>query len=127
MQTMKSAGKLHQLIRGCTENNIDVVAVQEHRRQTTELVETHIETLNGSEWRFDYCSATQEGQGGVGLLMNSKFASSLTSTDRVSQRIMVANFAGNPSTTIMVAYASTGDKNKAKPKKVEDFFSDLFK
>ena len=56
--SLKSAGRLHQLIHGCDESNIDIVAVQEHRRQTTEKVDTHIENYNGSDWRFDYCSAT---------------------------------------------------------------------
>jgi hypothetical protein len=34
VRTLKLLGKLHQLIYGCAKNNIDLVAIQEHRSET---------------------------------------------------------------------------------------------
>ncbi|CAF1276710.1 unnamed protein product [Adineta ricciae] len=46
VRTLKQTGKLHQLIYGCNKNNIDLVAVQEHRWQTSEQTNTAYQTLN---------------------------------------------------------------------------------
>ncbi|CAF1638407.1 unnamed protein product [Adineta ricciae] len=92
VRTLKQTGKLHQLIYGCNQNNIDLVAVQEHRWQTSEQTNRTYQTLNDKYWRFEYCSATPEGHGGIGLLMNPRM--------------------GNPAMTVIVTYAPTEDKNE---------------
>ncbi len=107
VRTLKRLGKLHQLIHGCNDNNIDLVAIQEHRWQTFGQVNTYTEIFNGSTWRFEYSSATSKGQGGVGLLMNPRFSALLSSTEEISDRILMAHFKGNPAITIIVAYAPT--------------------
>ncbi len=42
VRTLKRLGKLNQLIHGCNDNNIDLVAVQEHRWQTHGQTGTYI-------------------------------------------------------------------------------------
>ena len=84
VRTLKQPGKLHQLIDGCINNGIDLVAVQEHRWQTQEQVSTHLEYIDETTWRFEYSSATIEGQGGVGLLISPKLTKYLSSTDKIS-------------------------------------------
>ena len=124
VRTLKRLGKLHQLIHGCSDNNIDLVAVQEHRWQTHEQTSTYIETWNNSKWRFEYSSATSTGQGGVGLLMNPRFSALHSSTEKISDRILIIHFNTNPAITIIVAYAPTEDKCDADK---ELFYDDLQK
>ena len=122
VRTLGPTGKLHQLITGCVKNNIDIVAVQEHRWQTSESVSTHEEHLDGETWRFEYSSATPQGQGGVGLLISPKFAKLFASSEKISERLMRVSFKGNPATTIIVAYAPTLDKTDDIK---EAFYNDL--
>jgi exonuclease III len=130
VRTIKNPGKLHQLIHGSfihsfREHEIEIVAIQEHRWQNNQQVNTHMELFSdGNTWRFDYCSATPEGQGGIGILKNNRIAKSLSSTEKISDRIMVANFTGIPATTIIIAYAPTEDK--PGPEK-DRFYDDLQK
>ncbi|CAF1564012.1 unnamed protein product, partial [Adineta steineri] len=49
-----------------------MVAIQEHRWQTSEQVNTCYTILNDQTWRFEYSSATSDGQGGIGLLINPR-------------------------------------------------------
>jgi exonuclease III len=132
VRTIKEIGKIHQLISGCIETGIDIVAIQEHRWQTKQAVDTHIErvTIENNEgepkthtWRFDYSSATPEGQGGVGILMNDRAAKSLISVDKISERIIIANFKGNPNSTIIAVYAPTEDKLETVKDK---FYDELY-
>jgi hypothetical protein len=124
VRTLKKLGKLHQLIHGCNDNNIDLVAVQEHRWQTHGQTGTYIETWNNSKWRFEYSSATLTGQGGVGLLMNPRFSALHSSTEKISDRILIVHFKTNPAITIIVAYAPTEDKCDADK---NAFYDDLQK
>ncbi|RXN37861.1 LINE-1 retrotransposable element ORF2 [Labeo rohita] len=122
---IRNPGKLHQLIHGCIEQGIEIVAIQEHRWQTNQQVDIYLEILDERNiWRFDFCSATPKGQGGVGILMNSRLSKSLISTEKISERIMVAHFAGNPVTTLIIAYAPTEDKSDSEKDK---FYEDLQK
>jgi len=81
-----------------------------------------LEYIDETTWRFEYSSATIEGQGGVGLLISPKLTKYLSSTDKISDRILVASFKGNPSITIIVAYAPTEDKCESVKK---PFYEDL--
>ncbi|CAM4364063.1 unnamed protein product [Leuciscus chuanchicus] len=127
-ETFEQSERFHQLIYGCEDKNIDIVAVQEHRLPASDNINTYTETYNNKEWRSDYCSATKTSQGnhvgGIGLLTNSEAAKTMTSTTKVSDRIMKANFAGNPTTTVIVAYAPTEEKPKAEK---DEFYAKLLK
>lgn len=107
---------------------MDIVAVQEHRLPASDNINTYTETYNNKEWRFDYYSATKTSQGnhvgGIGLLTNSEAAKTMTSTTKVSDRIMKANFAGIPTTIVIVAYAPTEEKPKAEK---DEFYAKLLK
>ena len=81
-----------------------------------------MEYIDETTWRFEYSSATIEGQEGVGLLISPKLTTYLSSTDKISDRILVASFRGNPSITIIVAYAPTEDKCESVKK---PFYEDL--
>ncbi|CAM4934583.1 unnamed protein product [Rotaria socialis] len=122
VRTLKQTGKLHQLVYGCSKNNIDLVAIQEHRWQTTEQINTCYTILNDQTWRFEYSSATSDGHGGIGLLINPRMSAFFNSSEKVSNRIMMVHFNGNPATTIIIAYAPTEDKSDIEK---DTFYNDL--
>jgi len=122
VRTLKQTGKLHQLVYGCNQNNIDLAAIQEHRWQTSEQISTCYQTLNNEIWRFEYSSATPEGHGGIGLLINPRMSAFFGSSEKISNRIMMVHFKGNPTTTIIIAYAPTEDKSDAEK---DTFYDDL--
>jgi hypothetical protein len=105
-----------------------VQAVQEHRLPADKSINIYTETYKEQEWRFDYCSAVKTSHGnhvgGIGLLMSSEAASTLLSSTKITDRIMTANFAGNPATTVIVAYAPTEEKTE---KVKDEFYAELLK
>ena len=84
----------------------------------------HHSTLNNTTWRFEYSSATPEGQGGIGLLINLRLATLSYSSEKISNRIMMTHFKSNPILPIVVAYAPAIDKNDAEK---DIFYEDLQK
>ena len=69
-----------------------------------------------------YSSATDQRQGGVGLLMSKHIYKCLQSVTPVTKRIISATFHGNPQLTVTSVYAPTecslhDDK--------DDFYNDL--
>ncbi|CAF1687472.1 unnamed protein product, partial [Adineta ricciae] len=96
--------------------------VQEHRWPTSEQTNTAYQTLNDETWRFEYCSATPEGHGGIGLLMNPRMPAFFSSSENISNRIMAVHFMGNPAITIIITYAPTEDKSDVEK---DMFYDDL--
>ncbi|CAF1094139.1 unnamed protein product, partial [Didymodactylos carnosus] len=88
----------------------DIVAIQEHRQRSKDT-EIEYRYSDDGEWLLGLASATEEGNGGVGLLMKTKYKELLMNIERVSDRIIVAYFAGNPALTILSAYAPIDTAN----------------
>ncbi|CAF4122059.1 unnamed protein product, partial [Rotaria magnacalcarata] len=101
-----------------------MVAIQEHRWQTSEETSTSYGVWKDTKWRFEYSSATPEGQGGVGLLMNPRMSAFFDSSEKISGRIMMVHFKGNPAITIIIVYAPTEDKSDIEK---DTFYDDLEK
>ena len=40
LSTLKRTGKLYQLIKGCSKNMLDIIAIQEHKLQTKSDIDT---------------------------------------------------------------------------------------
>ena len=59
--------------------------------------------ITGSAWKNSVNVAT----GGIGILINKTSFNSLVNDTLVSKRIMMANFNGNPQTSIIVCYNPT--------------------
>ena len=110
VRTLKQIEKLHQLIYGCNKNNIDMVAIQEHRWQTSEETSTLYGVLKDTKWCLEYSSATPEGQRDVELLMNPKISAFFALSEKISDRIMMVHLKGNPIITIIIANAPTEDE-----------------
>jgi hypothetical protein len=102
-----------------------MVAIQEHRLQTKQEVDLKEEIHgDGSVWTLDFCSATPQGTGGVGLLTSSRLQKVITNKTKISDRILRVDFAGNPATTVVVVYAPTNDKSTEI---TDQFYNDLIK
>ena len=117
-------GQLYELASGCKRLKIDVVALQEHRRQTTGAEVDELEIEDGL---LIFSTATRSGQGGVGLFLSKHVKQRLLWHERVSDRILAVHLNANPVVTIISAYSPTNyPGNDAEEIKVrEDFYSCL--
>ena len=121
---MNSASKSGELIALASLHNISIVALQEHR-QVHDDMEVQFKNLSDG-WQLITSSATRNTSGaavgGVGFLLNPHAARSMCNVQKISPRIIVANFAGSPATTIICCYSPT---NCAEVTDVNAFYDDL--
>ena len=90
----------------------EITGIQEtklkHEKDRRELVNQHSADFGYtlytvSAWENEQQAAT----GGIGLMLGRTSHDLLIGVERISNRIMKANFRGNPAMTIVVAYAPT--------------------
>lgn len=93
MRTLYHKGKFHQLTRGCSEQNIDINGIQDHRLITDKAIDQKW-SFDG-EWLLVYASATRERQGGVGILLTKEMSKHLRIVKKVSYTIIEAHLEGN--------------------------------
>ena len=106
--------------------NMEILGIQEHRIIHKGDKPDPIEfkrigsscLITSSGWRNE----SQASQGGVGLMLGSKARKALLKVRSINERILIAEFDGNPKTTIIVAYSPT---NVADESKVEEFYEAL--
>ena len=95
-------------------HEISVIGIQEHRRIHEEAevkfkrVDKHL-LATASAWRNNAYTV-----GGVGILLNPAAEKVLSDVTRISERVIKATFAGNPETTVIVAYSPTNEKKNAE-------------
>ena len=110
VRTAREDWRLNELIHQMDSYNISIVAIQEHRRvHSDELFYKHMDNhliVTASAWRNNAQAAT----GGVGIVLNSAAEKVLCDVNKVSDRIIVATFAGNPKTSIIVVYSPTNPR-----------------
>ncbi|XP_072036972.1 craniofacial development protein 2-like [Amphiura filiformis] len=105
VRTLHQQGKTHQLFTGCSDAGVDIVGVQEHRLITSSPTDEL--WSDDKNWVLIYSSATDQRQGGVGLLMSRHIHRCLQSVQTINQRILTASFNGNPQLTVTIIYAPT--------------------
>lgn len=120
VRTLHQQGKTHQLFMGCSDAGIDIIGIQEHRLITKEPTEEL--WSEDKNWVLIYSSATDQRQGGVGLLMSKHIYSCLQSVTPVTDRIVSATFHGNPKLTVTAVYAPT---ECSSPEDKDDFYDNL--
>ena len=74
--------------------------------------------MTSSGWRNE----AQASQGGVGLLLGKRARKALLKVSSVHPRVLVAEFNGNPKSTVVVVYSPT---NCATEEEVEEFYEVL--
>ncbi|XP_072043634.1 craniofacial development protein 2-like [Amphiura filiformis] len=105
VRTLHQQGKTHQLFTGCSDAGVDIVGVQEHRLITSSPTDEL--WSDDKNWVLIYSSATDQRQGGVGLLMSRHIHRCLQSVQTINQRILTASFNGNSQLTVTIIYAPT--------------------
>lgn len=66
VRTLLKKGQIYQLIKGCKDSDLDIIAIQEHRWRTDD----GIEILKNCDYHFFYASASKKVHGGVGILIS---------------------------------------------------------
>ena len=122
--TVREDARLAELAHCAEERGVEILGVQEHRRvhSNHDAIVYHrmggCSFVTSSAWRNEAQAAT----GGVGLLLSPRARKALRRVYQRTERILIADFDGNPVTTIMVVYSPT---NVAPIEEVEKFYGDL--
>ena len=123
VRTISKTSRQQELVSCTARNKIDVISIQEHRfyHPDTELKYT---TINN--YQLIYASAYKNSQGstigGVGLLLSPKALDNLLKVEKISDRILVAEFNSNPITSVIACYSPT---NTSDDTTVDIFYHDL--
>ena len=123
VQTLRRADKIPELIASSGRSHQDIVCIQEHRFIHEELpTKEHAFGI----WKLITCSAWKNNAnasvGGVGILLNPLAYKAAASVERITDRIMVATFHGNPQTALICCYSPT---NVSDENEVDNFYEVL--
>ncbi|KAJ8385845.1 hypothetical protein AAFF_G00182010 [Aldrovandia affinis] len=120
--TVREDARLAELAHCAEERGVEILGVQEHRRVHHDPIAYcrvgGCSFITSSAWR----NKAQAATGGVGLMLSSRVRRALRRAYQHTERILIANFDGNPVTTVMVVYSPT---NVALVEDVEKFYEDL--
>ena len=97
---------LNELVLNAKAQKVDVISIQEHRffHPDTKLEYHHIEDyqlITSSCWK----NSVNASIGGVGLLLSPKAMENLSNIEKISSRIIIADFEGNPNQLSLHAIA----------------------
>lgn len=120
VRTLYQQGKAHQLFMGCAATGIDIIGIQEHRLITNNPTEEL--WSDDRNWVLIYSSATDQRQGGVGILMSKHIYKCVQSVNSINPRIITATFHGNPQLTVTSIYAPT---EGASPEDKNEFYNNI--
>ena len=118
---------LNQLVASADKLLNDVVCVQEHRfiHEDTPIKEHDA----GNQWKILTLPAWKNNMnssiGGVAMLLSPHSHKSLNSIEGITPRILVANFNGNPQTTVICCYSPTNVTEEVECEKFYDELSSL--
>ncbi|KAJ3601039.1 hypothetical protein NHX12_032012 [Muraenolepis orangiensis] len=121
--TVREEARLEELANCVEERGVEILGVQEHRRVHTDQPILYHKVrgcsfITSSAWRNDAQAAT----GGVGLMVSPRARRALRRVQQHTDRILIADFEGNPVTTVMSVYSPT---NAAPVEDVEKFYDEL--
>ena len=116
-QEVTISHKIQQLIIGCETNNIDILAIQEHRQKGIE----DLTTILHGDWTLTHTRSSHDCHG-VAFLYSKRLRQYISSVVRKSDRIIVAHLQGNPKVCIISAYAPTETSSDAAK---NSFYEDL--
>ena len=106
-----------------SRSKIDIISIQEHRIYHPD---TDIKYTSMNYHQLVSASASKNSQGStigrVGLLLSPKALDNLLSVEKISDRIMVAEFNSNPRTTVITCYSQT---NTSDENAVDNFYQGL--
>ena len=116
-------GRVDELVLNAKKQLIDIIAVQEHRIFHPENGLKY-RTIDGYHLVTASCSknTSNASVGGVGLLLSPRAMENLSSIEVISPRVVIAEFEGNPKTTIISFYSP---HNSCSEEDIDDFYDTL--
>ena len=122
-RTLGPLGRLEELAECSKSQNIDILAIQEHRfHHPNDVLKYH---QAGSFQLVTSSAPKNSGNssvGGVGFLLSSAASDNLLGIESISSRIMVLELEGNPKTTVICVYSP---HNSSSKEDIEDFYTTL--
>ena len=124
VRTLSPISQIPELVASAISQKIDIICIQEHRifHNNFPLMYHDLER----KWTLITSSATKNSGnctiGGVGLLLSPLALESLNSVEKISSRIVIASFNGNPALTVIASYSPT---NVTDEQDVIDFYDEL--
>lgn len=122
-RTLSKQSRQQELLLCFKQQKVDILSVQEHRlyHPDSNLKYTALE-----DYQLITSSATKNSQGstigGVGILLSPRASDNLLSVEKISNRIIIAEFNSNPTTTLIACYSPT---NVSEESDVDTFYQDL--
>ena len=122
-RTLGPLGRLEELSNSAKSQQIDIIAVQEHRfYHPDDLLKYHkadsYQLVTSSSWK----NSANASVGGIGFLLSPTALNNLLTVESISPRILLIEIEGNPKTTVICAYSP---QNSRPVQEVEDFYSTL--
>ena len=123
VRTLNNESQISELIASAIEYKIDVICLQEHRFFHDDSLKYHDvpsgwALVTASCWK----NSSNSSIGGVGLLLSPTAKASLISIEKISPRIIIATFSGNPKSTLISCYSPT---NVSEESEVSEFYDEL--
>ena len=113
VRTISNKSKRLELANRFNANNMSIMGIADHKIVHDEkyVVEqlNKCSLITTSAWR----NSNNTPCGGVALLISKNLESSLSDIEPLNERILCANFNGNPTTTVIVHYAPVEGKEEA--------------
>ena len=125
VRTISPKKQSYELIASALRYNIDVICVQEHRFYHPDHELKYHKFEKG--WTFVSTTAWKNARnstiGGVDILLSPFALKSLNKIEKISPRISIATFHGNPCTTVIACYCP---HNERPEEEVQEFYDTLW-
>ena len=125
VRTLNTINQLPELVSSVIELNINAIFIEEHRYFHPDVKLKHLDV--GKGWTLMSASAWKNSIGasigGVGMLLSP--LKSINIIEEIEPRISIANFHGNPITTIISCYSPTNSSDQEDVEKVYQSLSSL--
>ena len=124
VRTLHTICQQSELIESAINQLTDIICIQEHRYFHEEVILKYHKM--GKNWTLITASSWKNSSnstiGGVRMLLSPHALKSLLNIEKISPRIVVATFNGNPQTTIISCYSPT---NVSEEQNVLHFYNEL--
>ena len=123
VRTLNPMSRFHELTSIAQNCSVDIISIQEHRKFHPD---SDLEYSLQDGFQLVTASATKNTVnatiGGVGLLLSPKAQNNILSVEKISSRIIVAEFNSNPKNTFIACYCPT---NCIEESEVDLFYTEL--
>ena len=123
VRTLNPKIRLHELTSIAKNCSVDIISIQEHRSYHPD---TDLDYSLQDGFQLVTASATKNSVnatiGGVGLLLSPRAQNNILKIEKISSRILVAEFNSNPINTFIACYSPT---NCSEESEVDLFYTEL--